>query len=95
MNCSHCGKELTVYRIEVMMPGAVYPYGFCDRPCLIAWLGADRPLSRRVEQAQNRAGTPQPIVVCHHNQIDPLGESQWRCVKCLKEFTEYPLAQLR
>lgn len=63
MNCTQCGKGLH-------LPSAIYldAYtrnmgAFCDRACLRAWLGPDRPLSRRVEQAQNKALSPQHIVV--------------------------------
>ena len=70
MNCSQCGRDTYFTDTYWVLTTPQAQYSFCGRDCVSAWLGPDRPLLRRVEEAKNRAPSPQHVVV---------GVPKWRC----------------
>lgn len=62
MNCPNCGKVTKVHGTLILIVEDDYDRWFCDRACLRAWLGPDRPLTRRLEAPPRAAFVPQHIV---------------------------------
>jgi hypothetical protein len=63
MNCHHCEKEIPHGQAVLVWEPDEMTKRFCDLECISAWLGPDRPLSRRVEAAKKGGSAPQPVVV--------------------------------
>jgi hypothetical protein len=63
MNCHTCGKTLGEMRATVQAHPDDRVLCFCSKPCLLAYLGPDRPLTRRIESGQSERSTPQDVVV--------------------------------
>lgn len=63
MNCYQCGKHVRLLHAWLIDKPGVPMAVMCGEGCLRAWLGPDRPLSRRVEEAETVGLSPQHIVV--------------------------------
>lgn len=74
MICSNCGTKLKALTEGVHVDEGGVQWMFCNRDCLRAWLGPDRPLSRRVEAAQSGGLSPQHIVSCGPSCLYCAGE---------------------
>lgn len=75
MNCSQCREEISYLTDLITLQHIDGNRAFCDWPCLRAWLGPDRPLSRRVEQPQKPAPSPQHVVAQSDCELVHPGES--------------------
>lgn len=82
MNCTQCGNKTVAFRRVVLVELDLDPYAFCNRDCLRAWLGPDRPLSRRLEAVLNGGAAPQHMVVGRPLTDLNTGETFRWCPKC-------------
>jgi hypothetical protein len=63
MNCQQCKKEIPHGQAVLVWEPDEMTRRFCALDCIRAWLGPDRPLSRRLENGKNGGSIPQHVVV--------------------------------
>jgi hypothetical protein len=76
MKCEQCGAKVK-YAASWMIdaPGRP-PAVLCSADCARSWLGADRPLTRRLAAAEKAAAGPQDVVVYPGDLMRQCGETK-------------------
>lgn len=84
MNCSKCGSDVNVRAAWFVEPPETNAMVFCDEACVRAWMGPDRPLSRRLGEAELQRLSPQHIVVDRQELLPGEDETTAEWVRRLK-----------